>query len=93
MGRFKAEVLAERLAHRFGREVGYSVLPYDGELHAQVFGDARSRLNLLIGCVDNGAARRAIAATLDERRWVSSRPLPSVWWLDSVRFVPSKPAA
>src|SRR5439155_23911290 len=31
VGRFKAEVLAERLARRFGREVGYSVLPYPGE--------------------------------------------------------------
>jgi PRTRC genetic system ThiF family protein len=82
VGRFKAEVLAERLARRFGREIGYSVLPYDGELHAQVFREARSRLNLLIGCVDNGAARRAIAATLDERHRFSSRALPSVWWLD-----------
>ena len=85
VGRFKAEVLAERLARRFGREVGYSVLPYEGELHAQVFGDARSRLDLLIGCVDNGAARRAIAATLDERRWGYAYPRPPqpVWWLDT----------
>ena len=34
VGRFKAEVLAERLVRRFGREIGYSVLPYDRELHA-----------------------------------------------------------
>ena len=85
VGRFKAEVLAERLARRFGREVGYSVLPYDADLHAQVFGDARSRLNLLLGCVDNSAARRAIAATLDEPRWshgyANTRHL--VWWLDA----------
>jgi PRTRC genetic system ThiF family protein len=85
VGCFKAEVLAERLARRFGREVGYSVLPCDGELHAQVFGDARSRLNLLIGCVDNSAARRAIAATLDERCWGYAYPRPPqpVWWLDT----------
>lgn len=84
VGRFKAEVLAERLARRFGREVGYSVLPYDAALHAEVFGDARSRLSLLLGCVDNSAARRAIAATLAEPRWGHSyadvRQL--VWWLD-----------
>ena len=43
VGRFKAEVLAERLARRFEREVGYSVLPYDRELHASVFGDASER--------------------------------------------------
>jgi PRTRC genetic system ThiF family protein len=84
VGAFKAEVLAERLARRFGREVGYSVLPYDGEVHAEVFGDARSRLNLLIGCVDNSAARRAIAATLDERAARSgySSQHQTVWWLD-----------
>lgn len=84
IGRFKAEVLAERLARRFGREIGYSVLPYDRELHARVFGNARSRLNLLLGCVDNAAARRAIAATLDERAWnhTYAPSSLSVWWLD-----------
>jgi tRNA A37 threonylcarbamoyladenosine dehydratase len=88
-GRFKAEVLAERLARRFGREVGYSVLPYDRELHAQVFGAGDSRLNLLIGCVDNAAARRAIAATLDGRPWVQGdfRGAAPVWWLDCGNYV------
>lgn len=84
VGRFKAQVLAERLARRFGREIGYSVLPYDRELHAQVFGNAYSHLNLLLGCVDNAAARRAIAATLDDRPWHYgyTPPAQSVWWLD-----------
>ena len=87
-GRFKAQVLAERLARRFGRGVGYSVLPYDAGLHARVFGGARSRLNLLVGCVDNGAARRALAATLDDDRAGyagdgSQRPRQAVWWLDA----------
>lgn len=83
-GQFKAQVIAERLARRFGREVGYSVLPYDRELHAQVFGNAHSRLNLLLGCVDNAAARRAIAATLDAvpRGYWHSPAARSVWWLD-----------
>lgn len=84
IGRFKAEVLAERLARRFHRQVGYSVLPYDRELHAQVFDTTRARLNLLIGCVDTAAARRAIAATLDERPWspAYAPPAQPVWWLD-----------
>ncbi len=84
VGRFKAEVLAERLACRFEREIGYSVLPYDRELHAQVFGGGPSRLSLLVGCVDNAAARRAIAATLEPPG--VGYPYPSapgsVWWLD-----------
>jgi PRTRC genetic system ThiF family protein len=85
VGRFKAQVLAERLAGRFGREVGYAVQPYDADLHAQVFGDTRSRLSLLIGCVDNAGARRAIAATLDHDRWSYAGPgsTQPVWWLDT----------
>ena len=67
-------MLAERLARRFGREMGYSVLPYDGALHAQVVGDARSRLGLLIGCVDNGAARRCIGYGAHPRPDPSTRP-------------------
>jgi len=84
VGRFKAEVLAERLARRFGREIGYSVLPYDRELYAQLFGRPASRLNLLVGCVDNAAARRALASTLDAHP-ASYGSLPSdqtSWWLD-----------
>ncbi len=81
VGRFKSEVLALRLARRFQREVGYSVLPYDRELHARVFGDAPGALRLVIGCVDNAAARRAIAETLDVPTWNTSR-VGRVWWLD-----------
>lgn len=84
VGRFKAQVLAKRLARRFEREVGYSVLPYDRQLHAQVFARGPSRLSLLVGCVDNAAARRAIAATLDSPSAGNVYPHPGgfVWWLD-----------
>jgi hypothetical protein len=85
VGRFKSQVLAERLARRFGREIGYSVLPYDHQVHAEVFGHAPSRLALLVGAVDNAAARWAIAQTLDEHRW-SGGPAPArprIWWLDA----------
>jgi len=84
IGGFKAQVLAERLARRFSRPVGYSVLPYERDLHAQVFGTVPSRLNLLIGCVDTAAARRTIAATLDDRPWspASTQLVQPVWWLD-----------
>src|SRR5947209_7762575 len=67
VGRFKAEVLAERLSRRFGREIAYAVLPYNRDLHGQVFREGSSRLNLLIGCVDNAAARRALADTLSQQ--------------------------
>ena len=84
VGRFKAEVLARRLSRRFGREIGYSVLPYDRELHSQVFDRLRSRLNLILGCVDNAAARRAIAETLGAPIGGHgyAPAVGSVWWLD-----------
>lgn len=75
VGRFKAQALAERLARRFDRTIGYSVLPYDRQLHAQVFA-AASRLNLLVGCVDDAAARSAISETL-------KGSFSNVWWLDA----------
>lgn len=84
IGGWKAQVLAERLARQFGREVGYSVLPYDRDLHARVFTPRPSRLALIVGCVDNAAARRAVMATLDGDVWHSGPPERawSVWYLD-----------
>jgi PRTRC genetic system ThiF family protein len=82
VGHFKAEVLATRLARHYSREIGYSVLPYDHELHAQVFGGMHSRLNLLVGCVDNAAARRAIAATIGSGSAPYGMRNERVWWLD-----------
>src|SRR5437868_13705250 len=37
VGRFKAEVLADRLSDRFHREVCYSTLPFDTRVHAAAF--------------------------------------------------------
>jgi hypothetical protein len=85
VGRFKAEALAGRLARRYGREIGYAVEPYDRGAHAGIFAEgAPSALDLLVGAVDNAAARWALAATLDGHDphggWdgVSRRP----WLLD-----------
>ena len=53
LGQFKSETLAHRLAKKFDRQVGYSTLPV-----------AMTQLTfpgLVIGCVDNGLARRDIA--------------------------------
>ena len=58
------------------------MLPYNSELHAQVFADTGSKLNLLLGCVDNSAARRAIASTLENGSWDYGSGRGRVWWLD-----------
>ncbi len=50
LGRFKAEVLAERLARQFGRIIHYCVSPIE-----QLALDERS--DITIGCVDNPTAR------------------------------------
>jgi len=82
VGRFKAEVLAERLARRFGREVGYSVAPYDSRVHAAAF-DEPSRLGILVGAVDNASARSAIAVTLADRAPSWSSEVQPILWLDA----------
>ena len=75
VGRFKAQVLAERLARRFRFTIGYAVQPYDAGLRTRIFRAQPSRLNLLVGCVDNSEARRTLAASPEGRS--------DVWWLDA----------
>jgi len=84
VGQFKALALARRLAERYGREVCASVRPYDRETHAECFAQPAA-LSLLIGAVDNAAARRALAATLAGGRWHGAYgyPLQPIWWLDA----------
>jgi hypothetical protein len=67
--RFKSETLAHRLAKKFDRQVGYSTLPV-----------AMTQLafpGLVIGCVDNGLARRDIARAVKEMIHDGS------WWVDA----------
>jgi len=67
LGRFKSQALAERLARKFGRAVGYSVNPFAPRLI-----EPRT---VVVGCVDNGLARAAIAKAMV--------PWHGGWWLDS----------
>ena len=81
VGQFKAVALARRMLREFrhsGLQLGHAVRPYDPLLHGAVFGRS-SALNLVIGAVDNAAARRAIAGTLAGGR----PPGREVWWLDA----------
>uniref|UniRef100_A0A6M3M3P0 Putative ubiquitin activating domain contining protein n=1 Tax=viral metagenome TaxID=1070528 RepID=A0A6M3M3P0_9ZZZZ len=75
-GKFKSQVLAERLARQFSRGVGYCVWPYDSELVGENWGQhMHTNLveGLIIGCVDNAPARASIA-----NRWKLSN-----WWIDA----------
>ena len=69
LGKFKSQVLAERLARQFARSVGYGLeylvsRGYMGRTPLPQYG-------LVIGCVDNALARRAIAEGVEFglRKW------------------------
>jgi hypothetical protein len=64
VGLFKSEALAKRLASKYQRPVQYSVLPV---------GAANLPKGIVVGCVDNGLARQAIADRIHD----------SQWWVDS----------
>ena len=67
LGRFKSQALAERLARKYRRQVAYSVTPVTEDWHLPA-GTA-----LVVGCVDNAAARSAIAgAVTPDQRWVDA---------------------
>jgi len=75
-GKFKSQVLAERLARQFSRSVGYCVFPYDSELEGEQWGTEMHRKliqGIIIGCVDNAQARASIAY-----KWN-----PTNWWIDA----------
>lgn len=72
LGMFKSEALALRLSTKYNRAIGYSVLPI-----AMV--DVRLP-GLIIGCLDNGPARRAIA---ELKGVVGSSWQCTSWWIDA----------
>lgn len=78
LGAFKSEALAARLSRKYGKPVGYSMLPV-GMAQIQFPG-------LVIGCVDNGPARQAIASQMkgsfiaDPQQGYAYRPN---WWIDA----------
>ena len=75
VGKFKSQVMADRLSRDFRRDIGYSTYPFglrkSGYNRAfpglPVDGDA-----LIIGCTDNAEARKSMASVLpqDPSRWI-----------------------
>jgi len=76
VGRFKSQALAERLARQYGRSITYSVYPFDRELVGEGLGGGlytKVIHGIIIGCVDNVAARRELAEGVHF----------GTWWLDA----------
>lgn len=70
LGMFKAEALAQRLARKFGRTVGYSLNPFSNNL--------LEHNTLVVGCVDNVLARTSISKSVSDNSLYSR-----AWWIDS----------
>jgi PRTRC genetic system ThiF family protein len=79
IGKFKSQVLAERLSHQYGRPIGYSVMPYEKDMFdtPSPIGTQKAMNLIILGCVDSAAARRSIADTF------SAHFMDDIWWLDS----------
>jgi tRNA A37 threonylcarbamoyladenosine dehydratase len=80
-GRAKALALAMRYSAAWGVEIRAVAEPFDPG-RVRIEWDA---LTVLVGCVDNATARKSISETLKH-----NQDVPQTWWLDVVRFVPSK---
>jgi PRTRC genetic system ThiF family protein len=75
VGRFKAETLARRFSGAWGIPIAAITERWDGKMIREQW----SVTTILVGCVDNPAARRSLADTL-----ANSSPYSGsqVWWLD-----------
>lgn len=92
VGRFKSQALAERLSRSYGREVLYATVPWSYAIFNEVFRPQQMPhmdavgAGVVIGCVDNAAARAAILESLT-RGHISLQE--NVWWLDAGNGVDS----
>lgn len=79
VGRPKAVALASRYSSAWGLEIEALPSSFMGDLAQPANGHWPDRV-IMIGCVDNAAARQALHSVLEP---VGYRGLPRVWWLDS----------
>jgi len=76
LGKFKAQVLAERLSRQYGMKIGYSVMPYEKDMFNVHGFDGFTHVDInqiIIGCVDGPDGRRSIEESMS---W-------DKWWIDS----------
>lgn len=76
VGKFKSQALAERLSRKYGRQIPYSVYPFQENVAKDHMGNGLTSVfnfGLLIGCVDGPEGRRAISFGNQQ----------GSWWMDS----------
>lgn len=85
----KAEVLATRYSLAYGVKLGAYTNSFSGEM----INSQWQKLIILIGCVDNSAARIELSKVLDlTDYYYAKRELPRVWWMDCGNFGQGVPA-
>jgi PRTRC genetic system ThiF family protein len=67
LGKFKSQALAERISVNFHRKIGYKILPI-----GVIASDLHVNPVIIIGCVDNAQARRAIHRTANMSWWIDA---------------------
>ncbi|MGI8655427.1 MAG: PRTRC system ThiF family protein [Pyrinomonadaceae bacterium] len=75
IGMNKAETLALRYGATWGLDIAAHAKRFEPEM-VKAYGG--SPLTVIVGCVDNAAARKSIAASLNNRPGSA----PRIWWLD-----------
>jgi PRTRC genetic system ThiF family protein len=80
VGGCKAELLALRYSAAWGQSIQVHATQFDKGMVQLEYGD----LGVIVGCVDNAAARRVIAETLtQDNNLRNAEGLPRLWWLDT----------
>lgn len=80
VGGRKAELLALRYSAAWGQGIQVHAANFAKEMVQLEYGD----LGVIVGCVDNAAARRTIADALNQSaRQRGDDGLPRLWWLDA----------
>ncbi|WP_236721510.1 ThiF family adenylyltransferase [Trichormus sp. NMC-1] len=75
IGLYKAEVLAAR----YSLGLGVQISAIAKQFTKKIVSTKWRKLTVIIGCVDNAAARAEISSCLDQNY---SGSLPQIWWLD-----------
>lgn len=83
IGSNKAQALALRYSLAWG--VAIDAIPhfFTPDAIASDYYSREQRLTMIIGCVDNGAARRSLAEALQQhQQWPANATPSRLWWLD-----------
>jgi len=80
VGASKAEALAARYGAAWGLEIAAVQKPF----HASMVDAPWRAAAIVLGCVDNAAARKSIASVMDR-----NSPTPSIWWMDAGNAIQS----